>query len=557
MSRAKKAKHDAILNFRPLGVSDSAIAAVISHVKANPDILALSDTRGRRDVSEAILQQFEDTSWNLTLPLQDGSDFVWPVLASDKMLNLFATRSPAYKRLLEKSLSNSNDNTLNLILYHDEITPGNVLRTDNPRKCSAFYVGFLEFRLSLRSEFAWLTIAVLRSSIAHQVKGGMSCVVRTLLRSLLVGERSLPTGCIVRLSDPRLLFGRMGMLLADNDALKGSLDNKGASGLRPCFGCRNCVSKCSDFNDRYLVDITEANFNRFEACTDLDIWTVIDHLAAQSSVLNKGRFETLQKAAGFNHNSLGWLSDLQLREYAPPSCAIFDCMHAFFSHGGASTELHLFMTACKRELGIKYEHFEAFFQPWVAPKHVSALSVKQTFCKSREAASADGFKGTASDVLAMFPLMRQFCEMVVAPTTKLVLEVASFRCMADVVEKLQLAKKMEYVPDAVVDVIMLLLSQHLHLFCQAYGVDEVKPKHHYAFHAVSQIKKFSFYTDCFVLERKHRQVKRHANLIQNSGSFEKSLLSRVLAEQLTLMPATFDGVALEGPCIYIYIFIYL
>ena len=68
-----------------------------------------------------------------------------------------------------------------LVCYADEFVPGNVLRQDNRRKCFGMFVTIREFGPHITKHVeAWLPVIRIRSTVAKQINGGASNVVRTL-----------------------------------------------------------------------------------------------------------------------------------------------------------------------------------------------------------------------------------------------------------------------------------------------------------------------------------------------------------------------------------------
>lgn len=200
---------------------------------------------------------------NVKLPLVEGGEFDWPVVLPQTWLYV-ASRTAGICDVFSDALR-CNPHSLNrpwrLVLYLDEITPGNALRPDNKRKVTAIYVSCLEFGPALCSESAWFFVGCIRSSMAKQVCGGISGIVRALLRVSFLGPASLSTGGVL-LSDGTLLFVKFHRLLCDEGAGKSIWCVKGASGLRPCMHCKNVVMLAEaggglkDFDDQdYLVDI--------------------------------------------------------------------------------------------------------------------------------------------------------------------------------------------------------------------------------------------------------------------------------------------------------------
>ena len=65
-----------------------------------------------------------------------------------------------------------------------------------------------------------------------------------------------------------------------------------------------------------------------------------------------------------------------------------------------------------------------------------------------------------------------------------------------------------------------------------YLLDHVKPKHHYAHHIPAQIARDALLLDTFVLERKHKPVKQCAQHCKNTRVYERSVISRVIVDQM-------------------------
>ena len=127
-----------------------------------------------------------------------------------------------------------------LILYCDEIIPGNVLGRAE-RKVWTIYATFLQFGDHLSHEDAWLTISVDRSAFVATLGGGIAQMMGHVLQSIFC--------CPIQ--DPRLgfrlkatsgdttLFFNLSMVLADGAAQKQVWSSKGDSGTKFCLLCAN------------------------------------------------------------------------------------------------------------------------------------------------------------------------------------------------------------------------------------------------------------------------------------------------------------------------------
>ena len=75
------------------------------------------------------------------------------------------------------------DSPWSLVLYSDEITPGNQVSHKNSRKTWAIYYSFLEFGPALASEDYWFTGTLVSSDVVKSLDGGWSAVCNCRLPS--------------------------------------------------------------------------------------------------------------------------------------------------------------------------------------------------------------------------------------------------------------------------------------------------------------------------------------------------------------------------------------
>lgn len=542
----KKARAEQLLAIRTIGVSDSALAAVLERVQSNPEILeeySAAPSTFRKKVQAPVREQFEQLSVALQLPLLGGGTMSWQVLDFGLLLRHFVSKSNSYKELLLATVA-KHGSTLHLVVVHDEIAAGNVLRSDNRRKFSPFYVAFEEFGLSLQCEYAWLSMAVITHHEVSQVEGGMSCCMRVLLRHLMLGHSSIANGIVIPVEPPKLIFAKLSPMLLDESAVKATFDSKGAAGIKPCLCCKNVVSlnsgllQCDTSN--YLIDITETNTERFDLSANTDIWNILDNLVSQRPQLNAGQFEELCKASGFTMNRYGLLFDHELRPHLPQPLQRWDGMHCLFSHGIAATELVVFLDVCKRQLNITYDDLEQFCNAAWLCRPNCRLDVKGIFSAKREKYSSQDntWKGTASDLLSIYPLIHEFTERVVRPTALVPDEIASFAAMADIVRLYKRMKRSSSILPEHCAGMKDALGKFGLLHQKAYGTEHIKPKFHYCQHIPQQLSTQRVLVDCFTAERKHRSMKQIANPINITGGFSVAVLSRALANQLAQMPET-------------------
>jgi len=160
----------------------------------------------------------------------------------------FLECEPFRNLMLSKMAANpsSPEDPWNLILYSDEVVPGNPLGVHNDRKVWVIYFSFLEFGpLILQREDAWICVLSQRSSVVNSVSAGISQVFGSVLKLFFGGQAcDISTGGIV-LKDPNgnqhRLWAKLGMMLQDGAAHKSCWHCKGDAGTKLCMLCLNLV----------------------------------------------------------------------------------------------------------------------------------------------------------------------------------------------------------------------------------------------------------------------------------------------------------------------------
>ena len=110
----------------------------------------------------------------------------------------------------------------------------------------------------------------------------------------------------------------------------------------------------------YLVHRSCPDADRFDFCTNEDIWAKAEALRHQAGVATRGEFEELEKAMGISFNPHGLLWDEELREHVKPvGCHTYDPMHALLSNGICQNETGLLLVSC-RDAGVPYSAFRDF-----------------------------------------------------------------------------------------------------------------------------------------------------------------------------------------------------
>ena len=103
------------------------------------------------------------------------------------------------------------------------------------------------------------------------------------------------------------------------------------------------------------------------------------------------------------------------------------------------------------------------------------------------------FKAQASEVLAVLPVLRDFVHRVIAPTGLIPAQRTSFLAACDVVDAMDALKK------GYGDAASLARASEtfLRMHTAAYGVELLKPKHHFMLHMHEQAAADGHFLDCF------------------------------------------------------------
>ena len=149
-------------------VSDAALSRVLAAIKAQPELLEKASTvvkTNRKRLGNSTSATYREVSTTIELPTQTVP-FCWQIPRSSKLLGFYVDKCPGFKDLVSATLL-THPLPWHVVLYVDELVPGNVLRPDNSRKSYIWYWSFMEFESHLRQEFVWLVAGVLRHSILN------------------------------------------------------------------------------------------------------------------------------------------------------------------------------------------------------------------------------------------------------------------------------------------------------------------------------------------------------------------------------------------------------
>lgn len=534
-------------------VPHSVLSDIVSQLRAAPELLETELSRFA--VRRAVEELWSAMGYTERVATTSGA-FEWDCLSLPKTLQYLATNCESFRSALREAWAahpSTEDRPWRLVVYGDEVVPGNVLRLDNRRKFFGVYVTIAELGPSLvKHECMWIALAMIRSAVAKDIHGGLSGCAKTLFRRWFLADKVGSEGVLLDLGIPgsryARVFFRLGNIVADGDAFRALWSAKGASGKLPCLMCKNVLSE--RVSSSYLVHFSCPHVELFDLASNEDIWEKADMLTASRSRARRAEHEQLQMRLGLTDNPEGLLWALDLRAFVRPASAVtFDSMHCLVSNGIAQNETALLLD-CLRSKGVVWRHLREFVASnW---KVCSALGSPKTlqdcFSGARETAfrKEAAFKSGASEMLLVAPVIQYFLHRVVgAPTIPD--QADSFDKLCHVLRLVSHIKLGGHAADELAEA----LKSHALAFAKAYPEAACKPKNHYVQHVPGQVRRDGMLLDCFVGERKHGSLKRHADCVKNTSRFEHSVLLRALSAQVSKLEepgALRDGVAEPADC---------
>ena len=556
MSRASAAI--AIAKVRQLTpfCSASALSAIVNMVQTTMPYLHRNIDRNMlREGRDAVC--FEMTPYGpihqeVSVQLTDNTfkqiEFQDPAAMLYKVCSTSMSFSLMLLRALDKH-PNSQDQPWSLILYTDEVSPGNQMLQLNARKTWAFYWSILEFGPSVLSdEESWFEILLYRTTQTKCIKGGMSALFATVIKAFFNDSKHnmQTSGIYVQLCNgPRIrLFIKLRYMVADEAALHYSWGCKGSSGLKPCLKCDNVFNSkyATGPNSRNIIDSDHSNWAVTDKCLDTSkfvrssketILDIVDHLAAAKGTMSNGQFNAKATNLGWNYIPNGVLMDPICRPLVDPvEQTAFDHQHVFMVSGIFSIHLGFFMEFVTK-LKITHAVFYKYCDAWNWPARMTATGVG-AFCPERAKSSmrAGVFKSTASEARSITPVLGHYVNKTLMnskdPTTRR--HASSFMLLVEVVELLECVDR---APEAR-EQFRTSVVAYLKSFASVYGEENMVEKHHMALHVAEQIDRFGL--GCYVLERKHKNIKKYSNEVVNTNSgWDRSVMREVTARHLAVM----------------------
>ena len=545
-------------------LSNSGLLQILQTLNKAPEVV--TDAK-RHEVRAAFQERFDAIRVVATFPLTSGGTFDLEYAEPALLLSELISESPALSRVYKEALSRSSE-TWDLVVAFDEYTPGNKLRVDNHRKVMNLYFSFTNLgQTALSDDVAWVVPLVIRHSVLQTIEGGWPHVLKVFLQRLLLGPHGLATAGLAMLIDGEsyILRAHLSCVLSDGEGIKVGFDWKGASSLHPCIKHWNVLKRGSDLAHRRqcCIEVTCPDENKFKLWKQHEIAETFGILNEAKRRVAMGRLSNaklgeLETGYGFNANphSLWTASELAgAIKKDMVSSVRYDWCHALLQDGAFSTEVHLFLGAC-RPLGVSDNDLHVFLKDkaWRWPASTRAKSrflhrVSDAY-RSSSSDTANRLKCGASELLGLYNMLRHFVEVKIGCPAELAKERASFDAACQVLDVLLMTKRGIADIDTGATALQAAIGKHLELHVRAYGEGSVKPKFHWIMDVPSQIRQDRCVLDAFVIERGHLLVKSVAENIKNLSTFERSTMSGLVNAMFNRSKVTKLGNGLRGKVSY-------
>ncbi len=524
-------------------ISQSALSAVLTELLRAPLPFAASrrDIRlARRDIARQ-MTPFGPLVQEVDVRRKDGAVFNMPIQHPWAMLHFASEHCCNLSRIIEKTCISSPCTPTapwDLILYSDEITPGNQLKPDNSRKTWAVYYAFAQYGAeALQNEDVWLVATLIRAPTIEHIAGGMSAVMGAILKVFYsrTSHNMQTAGILLHLGHNNSLvrvFTALGGLLADEDAIHQMWVCKGSSGNKPCLVCLNVVSrdwhaKHVRSSDSVLVSHTNTNIAQLQLHTNATVRHIINELAVAKTTLSNQDLKDKETRLGWKHVPGNMLLDEELNDIVDPSKHnIYDWMHCYLVGGLFNIQVGLMMIALKPS-GFTYASLHDFVQGWKWPQRVEGKAATGRTAMNPKRAAGSWKKGTftcqASEALSLYPVIAFWVLTVLLPSGLHPAECAAFLLLAEVLDLILASARGGISPAR----LQAAIVRHLDAFKDAFGEEYLPPKGHYVLHLAQYLIRFAYLLNCLVHERKHKTIKRFTNALEN---IQDSTIFSVLEE---------------------------
>ena len=548
MAEEKKRKLLGLEEFRRRlpHVSQRGLANTLQEIKRTgmPELDSCKDMRTARDIKLTDPTPYGPIRIEKEVPKYGGGKAYLRIASPLALLWFLYFSCESFSKFIDERIEvcpSTPEQPWNLLLYCDEVHPGDALGGKHLRKFHAIYFSFKEFGLAaLAHEDMWFTIATLRSQVVNEVPGGLSKVFGILLQELFVDGPLSDIGLLLQSADrTHRLFSKLGLFIQDGAAHKGTWHCKGDSGCKLCVLCRNIFSLASEVaaeDGEVMLRCNAKTYAELDLASGADLrYAVrrINELRLDPLVLDDD-FENLEKALGFTWSPYNLLGDESMDPYLDvPNQFIHDWMHMIFVGGVFNLTLHFFLEAIKTDTRSNvYASLKGYVSRWFWPTRFKQARIDELFSNSKRSGNvkASSFRCSASEGLSLYAAIAHWA-LAVLPADTCPAEREAYTALCDVIDCLRAAAFTVVVGSTMLETIERFLA----LYDTAFGLEWSTPKFHWLLHFGDYADMFEGLITCWPLERKHKVPKEYGADVRNTRIYERSVLHEVLGKHIAVL----------------------
>ena len=202
-----------------------------------------------------------------------------------------------------------------LVLYIDEICPGNPLRPDCTRLCQCVYWSFGDLPSNtLVQGGMWFLFTVLRTDIGNQIAGKLSGFMKKIMYVFPQQHgHSFQRGVLMSHGQSsKVVSASFSGFIGDEKALKEVIGIKGASGKKPCPTCSNVVRLVdpADRRGTSLVGLDCTDYSELVYHDDDSFFEMLDRLRhLHNSGASKAAISRMEIVFGVHYDEQNLLYD--------------------------------------------------------------------------------------------------------------------------------------------------------------------------------------------------------------------------------------------------------
>ena len=273
---------------------------------------------------------------------------------------------------------------------------------------------------------------------------------------------------------------------------------------------------------------------RFKLHSLNSLQAALAYLAENEDQVTQQAFAKMQTNLGFNLCKEGVLrcNDV-LTQFDPTRGTMFDWAHIFLVSGLWHFEVNLLLVRLSRA-NVKQQQIHEAFQEYHLPSFIAGkgCDIKKVFQK-KKTSDAD-FKSSATEALAAYPILRDILHNIRQATVLPAEAAEAISCYMLHCKCLDLLQR-TLCDNVGHDELRTTIKAYLDRYLAVYPDETFLPKAHMSMHLAGQLRQHGCLISCLTHERRHKELKRYANVQCNSRQgTEKSLLQEM---QLTHMEA--------------------